>query len=68
MGAEPMSAAQFRHGPMEIINPAHRYIIFARKGESKLKREADNGLLRLAGISASTAGASCFTPTCLLRT
>jgi glucosamine--fructose-6-phosphate aminotransferase (isomerizing) len=49
MGAEPMSAAQFRHGPMEIINPAHRYIIFARKGESKLKREADNGLLRLAG-------------------
>jgi glucosamine--fructose-6-phosphate aminotransferase (isomerizing) len=48
MGAEPMSAAQFRHGPMEIVDPAHRYIIFARQGETKPKRKADNGLLRLA--------------------
>jgi glucosamine--fructose-6-phosphate aminotransferase (isomerizing) len=31
VGAEPISAAQFRHGPIEIINPAHRYIIFARQ-------------------------------------
>jgi glucosamine--fructose-6-phosphate aminotransferase (isomerizing) len=49
MGAEPMSAAQFRHGPMEIVDPAHRYIIFARQGETKPKSKADNGLLRLAG-------------------
>jgi glucosamine--fructose-6-phosphate aminotransferase (isomerizing) len=48
MGAEPMSAAQFRHGPMEIINPAHRYIIFARQSETRPKRKADNGLLKLA--------------------
>jgi glucosamine--fructose-6-phosphate aminotransferase (isomerizing) len=32
LGAEPISAAQFRHGPVEIINPAHRYVIFARQG------------------------------------
>jgi len=30
IGAEAISAAQFRHGPIEIVNPAHRYIIFAR--------------------------------------
>jgi glucosamine--fructose-6-phosphate aminotransferase (isomerizing) len=34
MAAEPISAAQFRHGPMEIINPCHRYILFARRGKS----------------------------------
>ena len=48
MGAEPMSAAQFRHGPMEIIDPAHRYIIFARQIESRTKRKADPGLFKLA--------------------
>jgi glucosamine--fructose-6-phosphate aminotransferase (isomerizing) len=48
MGAEPMSAAQFRHGPMEIIDPAHRYIIFARQSEIRTKREADPGLFKLA--------------------
>ncbi len=32
LAAEPISAAQFRHGPIEIVNPAHRYIIFARQG------------------------------------
>jgi glutamine---fructose-6-phosphate transaminase (isomerizing) len=32
--AEPISAAQFRHGPIEIINPNHRYVIFARGGET----------------------------------
>lgn len=31
LGAEPMSAAQFRHGPIEIVNVAHRYVIIARK-------------------------------------
>lgn len=29
--AEPMSAGQFRHGPIEIINPNHRYVVFARE-------------------------------------
>jgi len=48
MGAEPMSAAQFRHGPMEIINPAHRYIIFARQSETGTKRRAPNSLFKLA--------------------
>jgi len=48
IGAEAMSAAQFRHGPMEILDPAHRYIIFARQGESRPKGKADDGLLKLA--------------------
>ena len=34
LGAEPISAAQFRHGPIEIINPAHRYVVFARQGRT----------------------------------
>jgi glucosamine--fructose-6-phosphate aminotransferase (isomerizing) len=34
LGAEPMSAGQFRHGPIEIINSAHRYVIFARQGKT----------------------------------
>ena len=34
LAAEPISAAQFRHGPMEIINPNHRYVIFARQGKT----------------------------------
>ena len=32
MAAEPMSAAQFRHGPLEIISPEHRYLVIARQG------------------------------------
>jgi glucosamine--fructose-6-phosphate aminotransferase (isomerizing) len=31
LAAEPLSAAQFRHGPIEILHPSHRYIIFARQ-------------------------------------
>jgi glucosamine--fructose-6-phosphate aminotransferase (isomerizing) len=31
VGAEAISAAQFRHGPMEVIHPSHRYIVFARR-------------------------------------
>ena len=34
LAAEPTSAAQFRHGPIEILNPAHRYVLFARKGKT----------------------------------
>jgi len=48
MGAEPMSAAQFRHGPMEIIDPAHRYIVFSRQKEMGTKWKADMGLFKLA--------------------
>ena len=50
LAAEPMSAAQFRHGPIEIIHPDHRYIIFARHSDSSGKstsRQADL-LLHLA--------------------
>jgi len=48
MGAEPTSAAQFRHGPMEIIDPAHRYIIFSRQREMGTKWKAETGLFKLA--------------------
>jgi glucosamine--fructose-6-phosphate aminotransferase (isomerizing) len=34
LAAEPISAAQFRHGPIEILNPAHRYVLFARRGKT----------------------------------
>lgn len=34
LAAEPTSAAQFRHGPIEILNPAHRYVLFARRGKT----------------------------------
>jgi glucosamine--fructose-6-phosphate aminotransferase (isomerizing) len=34
LGAEPISAAQFRHGPIEIIHPTHRYVIIARQGKT----------------------------------
>lgn len=50
LAAEPMSAGQFRHGPIEIINPAHRYVIFARNGKTgKL-------LIKLAGDIRSQGG------------
>jgi len=50
VSAEAISAAQFRHGPMEIINPNHRYILFARQGKTgKL-------LLKLAGDIQKSRG------------
>ncbi len=45
LGAEAISAAQFRHGPIEIVNPAHRYVIFARQGQ---RGTTGRLLLRLA--------------------
>ena len=33
LAAEPITAAQFRHGPIEIVHPSHCYIIFARHSE-----------------------------------
>lgn len=49
LAAEPISAAQFRHGPMEIISPTHRYVLFARQGKtgSLLLRLAED--IRKAG-------------------
>jgi glucosamine--fructose-6-phosphate aminotransferase (isomerizing) len=32
LAAEPISAAHFRHGPMDVISPNHRYMLFARQG------------------------------------
>lgn len=37
IAAEAISAAQFRHGPIEIINPSHRYVVFARQCAECLK-------------------------------
>ena len=56
LAAEPISAAQFRHGPMEIINPSHRYILFARDAKT------GNLLLKLArDISKSNGRILLFT-------
>jgi glucosamine--fructose-6-phosphate aminotransferase (isomerizing) len=45
VAAESISAAQFRHGPIEIIHPAHRYIVFARRVQ---RRKTGELLLKLA--------------------
>jgi glutamine---fructose-6-phosphate transaminase (isomerizing) len=37
LAAEPMSAAQFRHGPIEIVNPAHCYIVFVRHAQPAVR-------------------------------
>lgn len=47
LAAEPMSAAQFRHGPIEIVQPDHRYIVFARQGPNRGNRTGKL-LLKLA--------------------
>jgi glucosamine--fructose-6-phosphate aminotransferase (isomerizing) len=50
LAAEPISAAQFRHGPMEIINPSHRYIIIARQGKTgKLLLKLANDIRKRSG-------------------
>jgi glutamine---fructose-6-phosphate transaminase (isomerizing) len=60
MGAEPISAAQFRHGPIEIVSPDHRYVIFARQRQPdpRAKRATNTGrlLLRLAQDIQSHGG------------
>ncbi len=50
LAAEPMSAGQFRHGPIEIIHPDHRYVLFAHNNPSPGKTGArpSDLLLRLA--------------------
>ena len=48
IGAEAISAAQFRHGPIEIVNPAHRYLIFARQCHRGPRTRTAKFLVRLA--------------------
>jgi glucosamine--fructose-6-phosphate aminotransferase (isomerizing) len=48
LGAEPIPAGQFRHGPIEIINPSHRYIIFARQGLPGRPGKSGKLLIKLA--------------------
>lgn len=45
LAAEPMSAAHFRHGPIELIDPDHGYVIFARHSK---RAEPGRLLVKLA--------------------
>ncbi len=56
LAAEPISAAQFRHGPIEIINPAHRYVIFARQGPGSKGSRTAKLLIKLAEDIRSHGG------------
>ncbi|MBI1940301.1 MAG: SIS domain-containing protein [Acidobacteria bacterium] len=56
LGAEPMSAAQFRHGPIEIISPAHRYLVIARQGARGHTTKTGQLLLGLAEEIRSHGG------------
>ncbi|MHB8653342.1 MAG: SIS domain-containing protein [Terriglobia bacterium] len=56
LAAEPISGAQFRHGPIEIINPDHRYIIFARQGLQPRSAKTAKLLLGLAREIYAHAG------------
>lgn len=55
LAAEATSAAQFRHGPIEIVNPAHRYVVFAR---APLRGQPNTGklLVKLAADIRSHGG------------
>jgi glutamine---fructose-6-phosphate transaminase (isomerizing) len=48
LGAEPMGAAQFRHGPIEIVSPSHRYVVFARQAQLGPHPRTGRLLLKLA--------------------
>jgi glutamine---fructose-6-phosphate transaminase (isomerizing) len=60
LAAEPISAGQFRHGPIEIVNPTHRYVIFARQpdpeGRPAPRTNTGRLMLRLAGDIQSHGG------------
>jgi len=60
LAAEPITAAQFRHGPIEIVNPTHCYIIFARHTQSAVAtpraRRPATLLLKLADDIRSHKG------------
>jgi glucosamine--fructose-6-phosphate aminotransferase (isomerizing) len=50
LAAEPTSAAQFRHGPIEIVSPSHRYILVARQGKTaKLLVKLSRDIGKLGG-------------------
>jgi len=51
LGAEPTSAAQFRHGPVEVISTAHRYIIVARKDYLRPRGKATTTAKFLLGLA-----------------
>lgn len=60
VAAEPITAAQFRHGPIEIVNPSHCYVIFARHTrltpEAPRTRRPATLLLKLADDIRSHKG------------
>ena len=60
LAAEPITAAQFRHGPIEIVNPSHCYIIFARHSQpvaaAPRTRQPATLLLKLADDIRSHRG------------
>jgi glucosamine--fructose-6-phosphate aminotransferase (isomerizing) len=51
LAAEPISAAQFRHGPIEIISPQHRYVIFARQGKGSRPGDKNKAAKFLIGLA-----------------
>jgi len=48
LGAESASGGEFRHGPIEIVTPAQRYIVIARRGEEGGHEETAKLMLTLA--------------------
>ncbi len=56
MGVEATSAAQFRHGPIEIVNVAHRYVIIARKDHLRPRGYANMTAKFLLGLAEEIRG------------
>jgi len=52
LAAEPITAAQFRHGPIEIIDPSHCYIIFARHTQPVAAPRANKPVALLLKLAA----------------
>lgn len=50
LAAEATSGGQFRHGPVEIVHPSHRYVVFARQGRTgKLLLRLVDDIRKLGG-------------------
>lgn len=56
VGVEATSAAQFRHGPIEIVNVAHRYVIIARKDLLRPRGYANMTAKLLLGLAEEIRG------------
>jgi glutamine---fructose-6-phosphate transaminase (isomerizing) len=56
LGVEATSAAQFRHGPIEIVNTAHRYVIIARKDLLRPRGHTNVTAKFLAGLAEEIRG------------